>query len=113
MGGRPVGRDRAGGEGDGKEKGSPVAAAGGGRQERRGGWRGWGVHAPERRRDGVWVTGPRGTVDEWKAKPGAPDNHWLDCLVGCAAAASMLGVSLFRGAIPKKVKRKRKHVVYL
>jgi len=43
----------------------------------------------------------------------AVDNHWLDCLVGCAAAASMLGVSLFRGAVPKKVKRKRKHVAYL
>jgi len=40
-------------------------------------------------------------------------NHWLDCLVGCAAAASMLGVSLFRGATPKKVKRTRKHVAYL
>jgi hypothetical protein len=31
------------------------------------------------------------TVDEWKLKPGRPDNHWLDCLVGCAVAASMLG----------------------
>ena len=36
-----------------------------------------------------------------------------DCLVGCAAAASMLGVSLFRGATPKKVKRNRKRVAYL
>ena len=53
------------------------------------------------------------TVDEWKLKASAVDNHWLDCLVGCAAAASMLGVSLFRGATPKKVKRKRKHVGYL
>ena len=53
------------------------------------------------------------TVDEWKRKASAVDNHWLDCLVGCAAAASMLGVSLFRGATPKKVKRKRKHVAYL
>jgi hypothetical protein len=52
-------------------------------------------------------------VDEWKLKANAVDNHWLDCLVGCAAAASMLGVSLFRSAIPKKVKRKRKHVAYL
>jgi hypothetical protein len=33
-------------------------------------------------------------VREWKIKPGSPDNHWLDCLVGCAAAASMLGVAL-------------------
>jgi hypothetical protein len=53
------------------------------------------------------------TVDEWKLKASAVDNHWLDCLVGCAAAASMLGVSLFRGAAPKKVKRNRKHVAYL
>jgi len=53
------------------------------------------------------------TVDEWKLKASAVDNHWLDCLVGCAAAASMLGVSLFRGAGPKKVKRKRKRVSYI
>jgi len=32
------------------------------------------------------------TVDEWKLPPSKPDNHWLDCLVGCAAAASMRGV---------------------
>jgi len=40
-------------------------------------------------------------------------NHWLDCLVGCAAGASMPGVLLFRSATPKKIKRKRKHVAYL
>lgn len=34
------------------------------------------------------------TVDEWKLKPAASDNHWFDCLVGCAVAASMLGASL-------------------
>lgn len=34
------------------------------------------------------------TVDEWKAKPNQPDNHWLDCLVGAAVAASMEGVGL-------------------
>jgi len=33
-------------------------------------------------------------VDEWKLKPGRPDNHWLDCLVGCAVAASMQGIVL-------------------
>ena len=33
-------------------------------------------------------------VDEWKQRPGHPDNHWLDCLVGCAVAASIQGVSL-------------------
>ena len=31
-------------------------------------------------------------VDEWKIKPGRPDNHWLDCLSGCCVAASMCGV---------------------
>jgi hypothetical protein len=61
----------------------------------------------------VEVTGPGGMVREWSLMPTRPDNHWLDCLVGCAAAASMLGVSLFRGAAPKKVKPKRKHVAYL
>jgi len=27
-------------------------------------------------------------VDEWKARTGNPDNHWLDCLVGCAVTAA-------------------------
>ncbi len=34
------------------------------------------------------------TVDEWKLRATRPDNHWLDCLVGCAVAASIQGVSL-------------------
>lgn len=33
-------------------------------------------------------------VDEWKLKATRPENHWLDCLVGAAVAASILGVSL-------------------
>jgi hypothetical protein len=33
-------------------------------------------------------------VDEWKAKPHQPDNHWFDGTVGCAVAASIVGVSL-------------------
>ncbi len=33
------------------------------------------------------------TVHEWYQKPNRPDNHWLDCLVGCAAAASFEGVA--------------------
>ena len=32
-------------------------------------------------------------VREWRIKPARPDNHWLDCLVGCAAAASTIGVA--------------------
>lgn len=31
-------------------------------------------------------------VDEWKQRPG--DNHWFDCLVGCAVAASIQGAVL-------------------
>lgn len=34
------------------------------------------------------------TVDEWKLRAIRPDNHWLDCLVGCAVAASIQGVAL-------------------
>ncbi len=34
------------------------------------------------------------TVDEWKLRPSRPDNHWLDCLVGCAVGASIQGASL-------------------
>jgi hypothetical protein len=34
------------------------------------------------------------TVDEWKIRPERSDNHWFDCLVGCAVAASMQGASL-------------------
>ena len=34
------------------------------------------------------------TVDEWKLRATRPDNHWLDCLVGCAVAASIQGATL-------------------
>ncbi len=33
-------------------------------------------------------------VDEWKLRPEATENHWLDCLVGCAVAASIQGAIL-------------------
>jgi hypothetical protein len=33
-------------------------------------------------------------VDEWKQRPERGDNHWFDCVVGCAVAASMQGVAL-------------------
>jgi hypothetical protein len=32
------------------------------------------------------------TVREWSPKPGKPDNHWLDCLVGCTVAGSLAGI---------------------
>jgi hypothetical protein len=46
------------------------------------------------------------TVEEWKQRVERPDNHWLDCLVGCAVAASMLGVKLDSEG-PVKPVRKR------
>ena len=33
-------------------------------------------------------------VQKWKPKLSRLDNHWLDCLVGCAVAASICGVKL-------------------
>ncbi len=33
-------------------------------------------------------------VDEWKLRATRPDNHWLDCLVGCAVGGSLQGASL-------------------
>lgn len=43
---------------------------------------------------GVKTIGRGRTVTEWKAKPSRPDNHWLDCLVGCAVGASISGCGL-------------------
>jgi len=49
-------------------------------------------------------------LDEWKVRAGKPDNHWLDCLVGCAVAASVQGAALLekgsgqtRGGRPLKL----------
>jgi len=55
----------------------------------------------------VEVTGPSGRVREWSSLPGSPDNHWLDCLVGCMAAASMLGCAV-EGTEPLRQTRRRK-----
>jgi hypothetical protein len=33
-------------------------------------------------------------VEEWKIRPHQTENHWLDCLVGCAVGASVLGCEL-------------------
>jgi len=49
------------------------------------------------------------TVDEWKIKPAQFDNHWFDCLVGCAVAASMDGISL-SGTGPRGLKPQRRIV---
>jgi hypothetical protein len=59
------------------------------------------------------------TVDEWKIRPERGDDHWLDCLVGCAVAASMQGCVLLRtdgllqskrGRISFKDLQRKKHV---
>jgi hypothetical protein len=34
-------------------------------------------------------------LEEWKLRLAGADNHFLDCLVGCAVAASMQGAILF------------------
>jgi len=47
------------------------------------------------------------TVDEWKLPAHKPDNHWLDCLVGCAAGASIQGAVLFGAAFEPQGERKR------
>jgi len=49
------------------------------------------------------------TVDEWKIKVEGNDNHWLDCLVGAAVAASMQGAVLFGtdGAVSKPRPRRK------
>lgn len=52
----------------------------------------------------VKTSGRGRTVDEWKMKPEHHDNHWLDCLAGCAVCGSMLGCSLpeFGAVVVKK-----------
>lgn len=45
------------------------------------------------------------TVDEWKLKPQSHDNHFLDCVAGCAVCGSMLGASLPE-TLPAKLDRK-------
>ena len=49
------------------------------------------------------------SVDEWKLKAARPDNHWLDCLVGAAVAASIEGACLeslgnLKPVIQKRIK---------
>lgn len=53
------------------------------------------------------TTGRGRTVDEWKLRPERSDNHWLDCLVGCAVAASMQGVVLPGTVVTPQVRRAR------
>ncbi len=45
------------------------------------------------------------TVDEWKLRAAAVDNHWFDCLVGCGVAASIQG-AILPGTDAKAVPRR-------
>jgi hypothetical protein len=47
------------------------------------------------------------TVDEWRPRPSGGDNHWLDCLVGCAVAASMQGSGLAEHTPPPRAPQKK------
>ena len=51
-------------------------------------------------------------VDEWRIRPERFDNHWLDCLVGSAVAASMQGVCLREVAPAAKSADKPKRVSF-
>jgi len=46
-------------------------------------------------------------VDEWKLRPNAADNHWLDGVAGCAVAGSMLG-SVLPGTDARRASKKRR-----
>jgi hypothetical protein len=50
----------------------------------------------------VPTTGRGRTVDEWRQRPERSDNHWFDCAVGAAVAASMEGVALFDATKPPR-----------
>jgi len=54
----------------------------------------------------VKTVGRGRTVDEWKIRPNRSDNHWLDCLAGCAVCGSMLGATLPEFGTAMKLKRK-------
>ena len=52
---------------------------------------------------------------EWRTKPGGPDVHWLDCLVGCAVAASVCGCGRAMSGKPPIIQRRpsSRKAVYL
>jgi len=54
----------------------------------------------------VEVKGPAGLVREWTPLPIRPDNYWFDCLVGCAAAASMCGVKAAGEVAPVRTQKR-------
>ncbi|MEW6199155.1 MAG: terminase gpA endonuclease subunit [Planctomycetota bacterium] len=54
----------------------------------------------------VEVQGLGRVVREWSPRPTRPDNHWFDCLVGCAAAASLAGVKAPGEALPTRPRKR-------
>lgn len=50
-------------------------------------------------------------VSEWQERPNHPDNHWLDCLVGCCVGASVLGAAL--GTDAPRTKKGRKSLAQM
>lgn len=61
-------------------------------------------HLTAEKRTTVEAQGRR--VDEWTALPDR-DNHWLDCLVGCAVGASIQGANLDSVATTARASRER------
>ena len=53
----------------------------------------------------VIVTGRGRVVHQWQLYPGREDNHWLDCLVGCAMAACMQGCKTIDTPVVKRIRR--------
>lgn len=47
------------------------------------------------------------TVDEWKLRPEHGDNHWFDCLVGSAVAASIQGAALLGTSVAAPIRKQR------
>lgn len=53
----------------------------------------------------VEVSGRGRVVNHWSLRPGRRDNHWFDCLVGCAVGASMQGCRTVDTRIQKRIRR--------
>jgi hypothetical protein len=46
-------------------------------------------------------------LEEWKLRTPGTDNHWLDCVVGCAVAGSVQGAVLFGTDVKRQPNRPR------
>lgn len=55
------------------------------------------------------ITANEVSVTEWDLRQPGLDNHWLDCLVGAAVAASMKGASLAGLPVEKQRKARKKY----